>query len=95
LQLHYRFNVTPLDVIESAWVTPPSAVRGVRGPTISTVQESSRAQKRAELAQQQRRDRTDEPRRSSSALKPALIGAGSAVAVLGIAAVVFALMGGL
>jgi len=95
LQLHYRFNVTPLDVIESAWVTPPSAVRGVRGPTISTVQESSRAQKRAELAQQQRRDRTDEPRRSLSALKPALIGAGSAVAVLGIAAVVFALMGGL
>ncbi|MFT4231858.1 MAG: serine/threonine-protein kinase [Leucobacter sp.] len=93
LQANYRFNVTPLDVIESAWVTPPPPTAGGRGPTISTVQASSRAQRRAEL--ERRRERTAEPRRSRPVLRPVLIGAGSAVVVLGIAAAVFALSGGL
>lgn len=95
LQSHYRFHVTPLDVIASEWVPPPAVAAGVRGPSISTVQASGRAQRRAELAQRGPGSPTPKRRPASSSVRAALIGAGSALAVVALAAVIFALAGGL
>lgn len=95
LQSRYRLHATPLDVIEPGWVPPPATAEGVRGPSISTVQASGRAQKRAELAGQRVVDAPESRHRAPSSLKPVLIGAGSALAVLAVAAVVVALVGGL
>lgn len=99
LQRLYGFDVTPLDVVGSAWVPPAATHEGVRGPVISTVQEgATRAQKRAAAAAEQRAGmpapRKSRPASTTSSLKPVLIGAGSAVGVLAIAATVFALVGG-
>ncbi|PRI10358.1 serine/threonine-protein kinase [Leucobacter massiliensis] len=93
LQAHYGLVPTQLDVIESAWVTPPAATSGVRGPSISAVQGSGRAERRAELARQREATAPPARRPRPAALRPALIGAGSAAAVLALAAVVLALMG--
>ncbi|WP_026139411.1 serine/threonine-protein kinase [Leucobacter salsicius] len=98
LQRHYGIDVTPLDVVSSTWVTPATTVQGVRGPTISSVQPNGRAAKRAALAAAPA-DRTRTRKRAGSsgggAMKPALIGVGAGVAVLAVAGVVVALMGGL
>ena len=95
LQRHYGLDVTPLDVVASAWVTPAASVQGVRGPTISSVQQNGRAAKRAALAAAPgAHTRTRSGSKGGGALKPALIGAGAGVAVLAIAGLVIALMGG-
>ncbi|GAB2547844.1 protein kinase domain-containing protein [Leucobacter ruminantium] len=94
LQRHYGFDATPLDVVGSAWVPPAATVAGVRGPVVSTVQAEGRAKRRSELADRLRADEGPKRRSGSSSLKPVLIGAASALAVLAAAAAVFGLMGG-
>lgn len=96
LQRHYGFDVTPLDVVGAAWMTPAVSVQGVRGPTISSVQQGGRAAKRAAMAPSPKdRTRTSAKQRRGSMLKPTLIGAGAGLAVLVAAGVAFALMGGI
>ncbi|MHA3684007.1 serine/threonine-protein kinase [Leucobacter sp. HY1910] len=96
LQRHYGLDITPLDVVSSTWVTPAATVQGVRGPTISSVQGSGRAAKRAALAAApDDHSRTRSGSKGGGAMKPALIGAGAGIAVLAIAGVVMALMGGI
>lgn len=88
VQRMYGFDVTAFDLVEPSWVTPAVAQEAAaRGPVVTTVRTSSRAQQRAELrAQSLETDRDgvliDKPR---SSLKPALIGA--AIAVVAIASV--------
>lgn len=97
LQRHYGLDVTPLDVVSSIWVTPATTVQGVRGPTISSVQPNGRAAKRAALAaapSDRTRTRTRAGSSGGGAMKPALIGAGAGIAVLAVAGIVMALMGG-
>lgn len=97
LQRHYGFDVTPLDIVGSAWVPPaPSRDGEVRGPVISTVQGGGgRAQRRAALAELQDSTRGRRPSASaSSPLKPVLIGVGAALAVIAAAAGLFAWSGG-
>lgn len=101
LQRYHRFDVTPLDVVASAWVPPEARGDAVRGPVVSQVQQQNRAQRRASLAEQvngssgsTRRPGVQSGRGGSSAMKPVLIGAGSAAVVLALGAVAFALLGG-
>lgn len=100
LQRYYGYDVTPLDVVGSAWVPPAAPGSGVRGPVVSVVQPAGRAQRRAELQDRLRDDRAAARRRSSSgrssrsALKPVLIGAASAIGVLAIVVAVVAVSGG-
>lgn len=84
LQRQYGFDVTPLDLVEPALVTPAVSSAGVRGPVITTVRTSNRAGQRAQLrAAELEQDSDglliDRPR---SALASGLIGAGIAVGVL-------------
>lgn len=98
LQRHYGFDVTPLDVVGAAWVTPAASVTGVRGPTISSVQPRGRAAKRAALAalpREHTRTRGRAKSKRGGALKPALIGAGAGFAVLAVAGTIVAVLGGL
>lgn len=96
LQRHYGLDVTPLDVVSSTWVTPATTVAGVRGPVVSSVQPNGRAAKRAALAAApSERTRTRAGSAGRGAMKPALIGAGAGVAVIAVAGVVVAFMGGL
>ncbi|MFV0435461.1 MAG: serine/threonine-protein kinase [Leucobacter sp.] len=95
LQRMHGYDVTPLDVVRSEWIPPVAATGGERGPVISSVQQSGRAQKRAELAR--RHEELTESGRggAGSVLKPVLIGVGSAVAVLSVGGgILFALLGG-
>lgn len=98
LQRHYGFDVTPLDVVGSAWVPPASTGSSARGPVVSSVHGAqggaSRAQKREQLAAELRFDEIPKKDAGASTLKPVLIGVGSAVAVLAVGAAVFGLMGG-
>lgn len=91
LQRHYGLDVTPLDIVGASWVTPPAAPSGVRGPVVSQVKPGSRAAKRAALEAESQTS-TRRATRSRS-LKPVLIGAGAAVAVLATGVATLALMG--
>ena len=82
LQRSYGYDPTPLDVVEASAI--PAAPEGdaPRGPVITSVRTTSRAQQRVELrARQTPTDRDgvliDRPK---SPLRAALIGAGAAVA---------------
>ncbi|WP_449276939.1 serine/threonine-protein kinase [Leucobacter sp. GX24907] len=93
LQRMYGLDVTPLDTVASAWVTPPAPAGAVRGPVVSAVRpEGGRAKRRARLAAAssvEDRDGVliDPPR---SALRAGLIGAGIAVGAMGV--IVFGIM---
>ncbi|MFC6235464.1 serine/threonine-protein kinase, partial [Leucobacter soli] len=51
LQRAYGFDVTPLDLVEPSWTAPVvTAPTGPRGPVISQVRPTTRAQRRAESA---------------------------------------------
>lgn len=85
LQRAYGFDPTPLDIVRSGWIAPAADLGQHRGPVVTTVRTSSRAQQRAEMRAQQLREDSDgvlidEPK---SSLKAALLGAGVAVIVLG------------
>lgn len=98
LQRQYGLDVTPLDVVGSSWITPAATAQGVRGPVISAVQPTGRAAKRAALASApdpRTRARQGSGSRGGGAMKPVLIGVGSAVAVLALAGGMFAIFGGL
>ncbi|MBK0417596.1 serine/threonine protein kinase [Leucobacter sp. CSA1] len=97
LQRHYGLDVTPLDVVSAGWVTPAAHDDRVRGPVVSSVQRSSRAQKRADhLARDRGTDRDglviDAP--GPSPLRAGLIGAGIAVAAIGAIALAVLVLGG-
>lgn len=98
LQRRYGFDVTPLEIVAEAWLPRAESVpAGVRGPVVSTVGRSTRAEARAELLAQKLG--TDEDGlildRPMSPVRAGLIGAGAAVAAIGaVAVVVWALMGG-
>ncbi|WP_449279342.1 serine/threonine-protein kinase [Leucobacter sp. GX0328] len=100
LQRHYGFDVTPLDVVGSAWVPPAVTTSEARGPVVSSVHGGgggpSRAEKRAALDARLRAGESPRRERRAGApvLKPVLIGAASAVAVLVVAGVAFAFAGG-
>lgn len=92
LQRGYGFDVTPLDLVDAGWVAPaPEMTSGPRGPVVTSVRTSTRAQQRDAM-----REDTDGvvhvERRAASPLRAALIGAGVAVvAIGGLAAAAFAL----
>lgn len=103
LQRHYGFDVTPLEVVNEAWLPRVEQVRsGARGPVISGVTRVTRAQARAQargehIAQLRGTDRDGVvlDRKAASPVKAGLIGAGIAVGALaGVGAVVWALAGG-
>lgn len=109
LQRHYGFEVTQLDVVSAAWVTPAAQPGPPRGATVSSVTQSSdapsRAERRATLTEQvgatQKAQYSAKVQRANSqgeggsrSLKPVLIGACAAVAVLGVGAAVFWFAGG-
>lgn len=92
LQRSYGFDVTPLDIVDSAWVTPAAENAGPRTPTPSAVRPESRAQRRKNAQQP---DAPDEltpdrdgivPDRTTSPVRAGLIGA--AIGVGAIAAIV-------
>lgn len=108
LQRHYGFEVTQLDVVSAAWVPPAAQPGQARGVPVSAVspEQGSRAQRRATLAEQlgstQKAQHSSKVRAASTgrggggsgSMRPVLIGVGAAVAVLGVAAVVFGVAGG-
>ncbi len=97
LQRWYGFDVTPLDVVASAWITPAAAPGGVRGPAVSSVQENGRAQKRRELQSARELESSDDevlPDGSRSSLRAGLLGAGLAVAAVAVVAFAAMLIGG-
>lgn len=83
LQRGYGFDVTPLDLVSPNKVTPAADGSTPRGPVITTVRSTSRAQQRAEL----RGTRADVDGvvedRPVSSLKAGVIGAAIAVVALG------------
>lgn len=85
LQRSYGFDVTPLDLVRPGWVAPAADFSRPRGPVVTTVRSSTRAQQRAELKAQQLEENSDGVLidRPGSPLKAGLIGAGIAIAVLG------------
>lgn len=90
LQREYGFDVTPLDLVDPGWVVPAppdAAVRAeagaVRGPVVSRVRRTTRAQRRAELAELQADRDGVLPDRGPSPLRAGLLGAGAAVVVMG------------
>jgi len=89
LQREYGFDVTPLDLVDPGWVVPaPSTgpvadAAGTRGPVVSRVHRTTRAQQRAELAERQADRDGVVPDRHASPLRAGLIGAGAAVVVMG------------
>ncbi|WP_336652249.1 MULTISPECIES: serine/threonine-protein kinase [unclassified Leucobacter] len=93
LQRHYGFDVTPLDVVRQEWIPPAAPAVGVRGPVVSSVRPDGRAQRRAELERDRAAAEHSRGERGA-VLRPVLIGAGSAVGVLLLAATVFAVVGG-
>ena len=98
LQRHYGYDVTALEVVQESWLPRPEPVAvGTRGPVVSTVSRSRRAEARAELLAQRRGTDGDGLLldRPASPLRAGLVGAGIALAaVAGIAGVVWALSGG-
>lgn len=85
LQRVYGYDVTPLDLVEAGMLTPAAAAGAPRGPVVTSVRESSRAQQRSQLraeALQEDRDGVliDRP---ASGLKAGIIGAVVAVVVVG------------
>ncbi|MGD9605921.1 MAG: serine/threonine-protein kinase [Leucobacter sp.] len=91
LQRSYGFDVTPFDLVEAGWVAPAPDAQASRGPVVTSVRSSTRAQQRAELAVDRDGLVVEEPR-GASPLRAALIGAGIAVVVIGgLAAAAFGL----
>lgn len=96
LQRGYGLEATAFDVVQPGLVTPAAHPSEVRGPTVSSVRTTSRAQRRAELASARRHDASEgivTPEAKPSALRPALIGVGSALLVMAIAAAIWAWLG--
>ena len=85
LQRTYGFDVTPLDLVRQGWVAPAADLSRVRGPIVTSVRTSTRAQQRAELKASQQGEDSDGVLRDApgSPVKSGLIGAGIAVLVLG------------
>ena len=83
LQRSYGYDVTPLDLVDESWVAPAPVGDAPRGPVISQVRATTRAQRRAALAgaEPDRDGIVAEP--PSSQLRAGLIGAGAAVVVIG------------
>ena len=81
LQRGYGFDVTPLDLVDAVWVAPAPQPQPGRGPVVTTVRTSTRAQRRAERLVQDR-DGVGE-NRPASPMRAGLIGAGIAVVALG------------
>ena len=71
--------------MRQGWVAPAADLARVRGPVVTSVRTSTRAQQRAELKASQRGEDSDGVLRDapSSPVKSGLIGAGIAVLVLG------------
>lgn len=99
LQRAYGFDVTPLEIVSEAWLPRGEEIApGTRGPVVSSVGRTTRAEARAQqLAQERGTDKDglvlDKP--AASPLKAGLIGAGIAIAVVaGAAAVAWAMLGG-
>jgi len=87
LQRGYGFDPTPFDVIDAEWVAPAADTTQPRGPVISAVRDTSRAQQRAARDAAQLpvdRDGVIVDRRKGS-IRAGLIGAGAAIVVLLIA----------
>lgn len=86
LQRQYGFDVTPLDIVDSGWVTPAASIDGVRAPQATSVRPLTRAQQRAARAAADTpaadRDGVVVADRPASGLKAGLIGAGIAVVVI-------------
>lgn len=85
VQRGYGFDVTPLDLIRPGWVAPAADFSITRGPTVTSVRSTTRAQQRAELrneSQSVNRDGVlaDKP---PSPMKAGLIGAAITVLVVG------------
>ena len=85
LQRLYGYDVTPLDLVDSGMLPPAVSAGGPRGPVVTTVRQTSRAQQRSQqrtAAMQEDRDGVliDRP---ASGLKAGIIGAVVAVAVIG------------
>lgn len=98
LQRLYGYDVTPLDVVGSGWVTPAVTSTAVRGPVVSAVQRTgSRAQRRAEQAEQRRVEDRDGVvvEGGTSALRAGLVGAGIAVGVIAAIVTAVLVIGGL
>ena len=94
LQRGYGFDVTPLDLVESGWAAPmaPKTAEGApRGPVVTSVRTSTRAQRR--VLQEADHDGVVMEDRPPSPLRAALIGAGAAVAVAAALAVVALTLG--
>ncbi|XPP27579.1 MAG: serine/threonine-protein kinase [Leucobacter sp.] len=90
LQRQYGFDVTPLDLVDTGWVTPAAPAVGTRTPAAPAVRQTSRAQQRAERrAAELPQDRDGVIRdRPASPMTAGLIGAGIAVlAIAGLAGV--------
>ena len=103
LQRHYGFEVTPLEVVAEEWLPRGDTIQsGTRGPVVSSVGHTSRAQARAaaraaQLEAQRGLDRDGVvlDRAPASPLKAGLIGAAIGVGVIAAAgAVVWTLVGG-
>lgn len=96
LQRSYGFDVTPMDLVRPDWVAPAADFSAPRGPVVTTVRTTTRAQQRADLKAQQLSENSDGVLidRPRSPLKAGLIGAGVGIAVTGIAAVLVALATG-
>ncbi len=85
LQRAYGFDATPLDLVRPGWVAPAADFARPRGPVVTSVRSSTRAQQRAELRENQQLENSDGVLQdaSGSPVKSGLIGAGIAVLVLG------------
>lgn len=99
LQRRYGFEVTPLEIVAEAWLPRVESIpAGTRGPVVSTVASTSRAEERARLLEERRgadRDGVVHDRAPLSPVKAGLLGAGIGVgAVIVIGAVLWATLGG-
>ncbi|MCS3429107.1 serine/threonine-protein kinase [Leucobacter aridicollis] len=99
LQRRYGFEVTPLEIVAEAWLPRVESIpAGTRGPVVSTVALTSRAEERARLLEERRgadRDGVVHDRAPLSPVKAGLLGAGIGVgAVIAIGAVLWATLGG-
>ena len=93
LQRYYGFDVTPLDVVGSAWIPPAVTQEGVRGPVATAVQGESRADKRAAIAAQRRAETPIRRKRRPRWAAPIMIGAGSALGAVALTLVVLVAAG--
>lgn len=84
LQRNYGYDATPLDLVDPGMVAP-AATEGPRGPVVTTVRSSSRAEQRSQLRVASMNEDRDGVLidRPTSGLKSGVIGACIAVLVIG------------